>query len=126
MEAMVTDACVPISRLAAAISDCQALARSSGLSAPIVGHVGDGNFHMLVMFDPRDEVARAKAEALAQSVSATAQRHGGTCTGEHGIGLHKLDALVREHGEGVAVMRAVKAALDPQGLMNPGKTIPMS
>ena len=126
MEAMVTDACVPISRLAAAITDCQALARSSGLSAPIVGHVGDGNFHMLVMFDPKDEVARAKAEALAQSVSATAQRHGGTCTGEHGIGLHKLDALVREHGEGVAVMRAVKAALDPQGLMNPGKTIPMS
>ena len=124
MEAMVTDACVPISALAAAIADCDGLARAAGLQAPIVGHVGDGNFHMLILFDPKDPASRDKAEALAQAVSAVSQSHGGTCTGEHGVGLHKLDALVREHGPAIPVMRAIKDALDPLGLMNPGKTVP--
>ena len=124
MEAMVTDACVPISALAAAIEDCDALAREAGLHAPIVGHVGDGNFHMLILFDPKNPTSRDKAEALAQAVSVVSQSHGGTCTGEHGVGVHKLDALIREHGPAIPVMRAIKDALDPLGLMNPGKTVP--
>jgi D-lactate dehydrogenase (cytochrome) len=124
MEAMVTDACVPISALAAAIDECDRLAREAELSAPIVGHVGDGNFHMLVMFDPNDPASRHRAETLARAVSEVSQAHGGTCTGEHGVGLHKLDALIREHGPAIPVMRAIKLALDPLGLMNPGKTVP--
>ena len=79
-----------------------------------------------MLFDPKDEASRAEAEALSQAISAISQAHGGTCTGEHGIGVHKLDAMRREHGEAaVDVMRAIKQALDPLGLMNPGKTIPM-
>ncbi len=124
MEAMTTDACVPISALAAAIDDCDRLAREAGLKAPIVGHVGDGNFHMLILFDPKDAASRARAEGLAQGVSMVSQSHGGTCTGEHGVGLHKLEALIREHGPAIPVMRAIKDALDPLGLMNPGKTVP--
>ena len=92
------------------------------MTAPIVGHVGDGNFHLVLLFDPRDPRDRAKAEAIAQRCSARAIAMGGTCTGEHGIGLHKQGFLVDEAGpEAVAVMRAVKAALDPLGIMNPGK-----
>lgn len=124
-DSFTTDACVPISRLAECIAQSHAEALSLGLLAPIVGHVGDGNFHMLVLFDPNDMAERARADRLAASVSERAIRMGGTCTGEHGIGTHKLDALVSEHGSGaVAVMQAVKAALDPNGIMNPGKTVP--
>jgi D-lactate dehydrogenase (cytochrome) len=124
-DCFTTDACVPISRLADCIRDSRAEAEALGLLAPIVGHVGDGNFHMLVLFDPADTAERDRAEALAKGVSARAIAMGGTCTGEHGIGLHKLDAMLSEHGsEAVAVMQAIKAALDPNGIMNPGKTLP--
>ena len=124
-DSFTTDACVPISRLAECIAESHAEAESLGLVTPIVGHVGDGNFHMLVLFDPDDAGERARADQLAESVSARAIRMGGTCTGEHGIGLHKLGALVSEHGTGaIAVMQAVKAALDPHSIMNPGKTVP--
>jgi len=125
-DSFTTDACVPISRLADCIAESHAEAESLGLVTPIVGHVGDGNFHMMVLFDPEDASERARADQLAASVSARAIRMGGTCTGEHGIGVHKLDALVSEHGTGaIAVMQAVKAALDPHGIMNPGKTVPV-
>ncbi len=125
-DSFTTDACVPISRLADCIAESHAEAQALGLVAPIVGHVGDGNFHILVLFDPADPEERARADRLAASVSERAIRMGGTCTGEHGIGVHKLDALLLEHGEGaVAVMQAIKAALDPHGIMNPGKTVPM-
>lgn len=124
-DCFTTDACVPISRLADCIRDSRAEAEALGLLAPIVGHVGDGNFHMLVLFDPTDTAERDRAEALAKGVSARAIAMGGTCTGEHGIGLHKLDAMLSEHGsEAVAVMQAVKAAIDPNSIMNPGKTLP--
>ena len=124
-DSFTTDACVPISRLAQCIADCHARAEALGLLAPIVGHVGDGNFHMLVLFDPGDAEERARAEALAAFVSSRAIALGGTCTGEHGIGVHKLEAMTLEHGEdAVEVMRSIKAALDPNGIMNPGKTIP--
>jgi D-lactate dehydrogenase (cytochrome) len=97
----------------------------SGICAMIVGHVGDGNFHLVVLFDPNNKEERKLADALTERVSLRAIRMGGTCTGEHGIGVHKLDALVAEHGEAVDVMRALKRALDPHNIMNPGKTVPL-
>jgi D-lactate dehydrogenase (cytochrome) len=124
-QAFATDACVPISRLTECVLETQADVVESGLVAPIVGHVGDGNFHLVVLFDPTKPEERAKAEGLAARVSLRAIRMGGTCTGEHGIGIHKLDALVAEHGDGaVALMQAVKRALDPNDIFNPGKTVP--
>jgi D-lactate dehydrogenase (cytochrome) len=90
---------VPISRLADCILQTRAEVEKSGLTAPIVGHVGDGNFHLIVLFDPGDASQRERAETLARNVSSRAIAMGGTCTGEHGIGWHKLDALVQEHGE---------------------------
>ncbi|MDH4181406.1 MAG: FAD-binding protein [Betaproteobacteria bacterium] len=120
-----TDACVPISRLADCVLETREDVERSGLVCPIVGHVGDGNFHLLVLFDPNDGEERARAEALAQRVSLRAIRMGGTCTGEHGVGIHKLDALVAEHGDdAVDVMRTIKRALDPNDILNPGKTVP--
>jgi len=124
-QGFATDACVPISRLADCILETKADVVASGLVAPIVGHVGDGNFHLVVLFDPNIPAERAGAEELARRVSLRAIAMGGTCTGEHGIGVHKLDALVAEHGEAVDVMRAVKRALDPHNIMNPGKTVPL-
>jgi D-lactate dehydrogenase (cytochrome) len=120
-----TDACVPISRLAECILETRADIEQSGLTAPIVGHVGDGNFHLIVLYNRDDAAQRERADALAHRVSERAIRMGGTCTGEHGIGWHKLDLLAQEHGEAVDLMRAVKRALDPLGIMNPGKTVPM-
>jgi len=90
-----------------------------------VGHVGDGNFHLVILFDPADAGERSRAEALARRTSLRAIAMGGTCTGEHGIGVHKLDALVAEHGDAVDVMRTIKRALDPDNILNPGKTVPL-
>jgi len=123
-EAFATDACVPISRLADCVLESKADADATGLVAPIVGHVGDGNFHLTVLFDPASKAERAAAEGLAKRVSMRAIAMGGTCTGEHGIGVHKLEALVAEHGEAVELMQTIKRALDPRNIMNPGKTVP--
>ncbi len=121
-----TDACVPISRLADCVLETRVDVEATGLVCPIVGHVGDGNFHLLVLFDPKDPAEREKAEALAQRVSLRAIAMGGTCTGEHGVGIHKLYALEIEHGDdAVALMRTIKRALDPHNILNPGKTVPM-
>ncbi len=121
--AMSTDVCVPISRLAETILETQEDLIASGFSAPILGHVGDGNFHsvFLVDLDDTEEVARAKAtnERMVQRALAK----GGTCTGEHGVGVGKQDYLVAEHGEAVSIMRLVKNALDPDNIMNPGKIL---
>jgi D-lactate dehydrogenase (cytochrome) len=125
-QAFATDACVPISKLTECVLETQADVVESGLIAPIVGHVGDGNFHLVVLFDPAQAEERAKAESLAARVSLRAIRMGGTCTGEHGIGVHKLDALVAEHGEAVSLMQAIKRALDPNDILNPGKTVPLA
>jgi len=124
-QGFATDACVPISRLADCLLETKQDAMTTGLVAPIVGHVGDGNFHLVVLFDPNDPAEREKAEGLAKRVSLRAIAMGGTCTGEHGIGVHKLDALVVEHGEAVDLMRTLKRAFDPHDIMNPGKTVPM-
>jgi D-lactate dehydrogenase (cytochrome) len=125
--AFATDACVPISRLAEAIRDtCEDVERA-GFKAPLVGHVGDGNFHMVLLFDPADPAERATAESLSDRIARRAIALGGTATGEHGIGLHKLGVMAEEHGDtALAVMRRIKTALDPQGILNPGKTIPAS
>ena len=125
MTSFATDACVPISRLADCILETKVDVERSGLTAPILGHVGDGNFHLVVLFDGADPAQRERAEALAKGVSMRAISMGGTCTGEHGIGWHKLDVLAQEHGEAVDLMRMIKRALDPRDIMNPGKTVPL-
>ena len=119
---VTTDTCVPISRLADAILDTVQEADDSGIPYFLVGHVGDGNFHMGYLIDPDDAAQRASAEALNSKLVLRALELGGTCTGEHGIGLHKQRFLQEEAGSGgIAMMRAIKRALDPDDIMNPGK-----
>jgi D-lactate dehydrogenase (cytochrome) len=120
--AISTDTCVPISKLADCLLDSVAETDASGIPYFLVGHVGDGNFHLAYLIDPSKPEQMELAEHLNARLVRRAQAMGGTCTGEHGIGLHKQGFLVDETGEeAVAMMRAVKAALDPQGLFNPGK-----
>ncbi len=117
-----TDTCVPISRLAESINESVIEAEAAGLPYWVVGHVGDGNFHLSYLLDPNDPVEAATAERLSEQMVRRAIRLGGTCTGEHGIGLHKIGYLVEEAGAGaVAQMRLIKQALDPKNIMNPGK-----
>ena len=118
-----TDVCVPISRLAECISETKADLRTSTLLAPIVGHVGDGNFHVTFLVDPDQPAELAEAKRLNERMVMRALALGGTCTGEHGIGYGKIDFLTAEHGDAVAVMRQVKLALDPHNIMNPGKIL---
>jgi D-lactate dehydrogenase (cytochrome) len=121
-----TDVCVPISRLADCIVETQADVKSSFLLAPIVGHVGDGNFHLTIILDPNDPRELAEANRLNDRLVARALSMDGTCTGEHGVGYGKIDFLTAEHGGDVlSVMRAVKKAIDPDGIMNPGKILRM-
>ena len=119
---VTTDTCVPISRLAECLLDTVAEVDASGLPYYIVGHVGDGNFHVAYLIDPSLPAERETAERLNLQLVQRALRLDGTCTGEHGIGLHKMDFLVSETGAGaVEMMRTVKRALDPKNIMNPGK-----
>ena len=116
-----TDVCVPISRLADCIEATRRDIEESKLLAPLVGHVGDGNFHLLLLVDHDDPQEVARAEALHRRMVMRALDMDGTCTGEHGIGQGKIDFLKLEHGAAVSTMRAVKQALDPHNIMNPGK-----
>ena len=119
---VTTDTCVPISRLAECLLDTVTEVDASGLPYYIVGHVGDGNFHVAYLIDPNLPAERETAERLNLQLVQRALRLDGTCTGEHGIGLHKMDFLVSETGAGaVEMMRTVKRALDPKNIMNPGK-----
>ena len=121
-KAITTDTCVPISHLADALLDSVLEAEESGIPYFLVGHVGDGNFHMGYLIDPDSATERATAEQLNHQLVRRALALGGTCTGEHGVGLHKMGFLVEETGTGaVAMMRAIKLALDPDNIMNPGK-----
>jgi D-lactate dehydrogenase (cytochrome) len=121
-KAITTDTCVPISHLAEALLDSVTEAQASSIPYFLVGHVGDGNFHMGYLIDPESESERAQAEQLNQQLVHRALKLGGTCTGEHGIGLHKMGFLLEETGSGaVAMMRAIKQALDPDNILNPGK-----
>ncbi|NNU44708.1 FAD-binding oxidoreductase [Ramlibacter montanisoli] len=120
--AISTDTCVPISRLADCLLESVAEADASGLPYFLVGHVGDGNFHFGYLLDPNDAKEREVAEELNHKLVARALRLEGTCTGEHGVGLHKMGFLVDEAGAGaVDMMRTIKRALDPKNIMNPGK-----
>jgi len=117
-----TDTCVPISRLADCLLDSVAEADASGIPYFLVGHVGDGNFHFGYLLDPNIPEERVKAEALNHALVSRALALEGTCTGEHGVGLHKMDFLVTEAGVGaIDMMRTIKRALDPKNIMNPGK-----
>jgi D-lactate dehydrogenase (cytochrome) len=119
---ITSDTCVPISKLADALLDSVTEAQASGIPYFLVGHVGDGNFHMGYLIDPDSATERATAEQLNSQLVQRALDLGGTCTGEHGVGLHKMDFLVQEAGVGaIAMMRAIKQALDPDNVMNPGK-----
>ena len=120
----VTDVCVPISRLAECIAGTQADIAEQGLFAPIIGHVGDGNFHSTVFVDPDDDAMFEKVLAFDKRLVKRALAMGGTCTGEHGIGTGKLKHMRDEHGDGaVELMRTIKKALDPDNIMNPGKVV---
>ena len=118
---LVTDVCVPISSLAEAINKTKAEIAAAGLLAPVVGHVGDGNFHLAILIDPEQADELSKAKALAASLCQTALELGGTVTGEHGVGTGKIAYMQDEHGEALMVMKAIKKALDPDNVMNPGK-----
>ncbi len=122
---LTTDVCVPISRLADCIAETMADIESSGVTAPLVGHVGDGNFHLLLLADPGIPEETERAEAFSARLVKRALAMEGTCTGEHGIGRGKRKYLELEHGApALAAMRAVKHALDPANILNPGKIFP--
>jgi D-lactate dehydrogenase (cytochrome) len=120
----VTDACVPISRLAEAILESAQDLDASPLIAPLVGHVGDGNFHLAILVEPGNAAELAEAERLGARISERALRLGGTVTGEHGVGMGKRKYMQAEHGDAWAVMGDIKRTLDPRGILNPGKMVP--
>ena len=121
-----TDVCVPISRLAECVLETKADLAANGLVAPLVGHVGDGNFHLVFLVDPDNPEEVAAASAANDRLVMRALEMDGTCSGEHGVGYGKMPFLVAEHGEALEVMRAVKRALDPEDIMNPGKIVAMA
>ena len=123
-KAITTDVCVPISKLADSILAAKADVEASGLTVTIVGHVGDGNFHLLILVDPDDPEEIARGKALNARLVERALAVGGTCTGEHGIGYGKIGFMEAEHGDAVKTMWTIKRALDPDNILNPGKVLP--
>ena len=124
--ASTTDVCVPISRLGECLDEATRLVADASFPTTIVGHVGDGNFHVLMLLDSDNEQEWQESERLNEQLVAMAIAADGTCTGEHGIGLHKLDFMRQEHGDDVlALMWAIKRAYDPNNILNPGKVLPV-
>ncbi|HFQ15852.1 MAG TPA: FAD-binding oxidoreductase, partial [Rhodobacteraceae bacterium] len=119
-----TDVCVPISRLADCVEATRRDIEESGFTAPIVGHVGDGNFHVLLLIDTDDAEEMTRVAAFLDRLAERALAMDGTCTGEHGVGLGKIKYLAAEHGPALDVMRRIKRALDPDSILNPGKILP--
>lgn len=117
----VTDVCVPISQLAKCIAKTKALLETSDMVATLLGHVGDGNFHVVFPLEPNNRAEIAKAQNLSRQIVDIALEMNGTCTGEHGIGIGKREALAKEHGDAINLMRDIKNTLDPGNIMNPGK-----
>lgn len=124
--AMVTDVCVPLSNLAACIVETQQDLQATGLCAPIVGHLGDGNFHLAILIDPDSVEEIQAAKELHARLVERALGHGGTISGEHGIGLGKRQFLRAEHGTGLDLMQRIKQSLDPKNILNPGKIFPQT
>jgi D-lactate dehydrogenase (cytochrome) len=122
--AWTTDICVPISHLAECILETQQDLAQANVVAPLVGHAGDGNFHLIIMLDPGDQAEFDRVTRISERLVERALKFGGTCSGEHGVGVGKLKYLAAEHGASLEVMRAIKKAIDPNNLMNPGKLIP--
>ncbi|NDK32049.1 FAD-binding oxidoreductase [Nesterenkonia haasae] len=120
---LTTDVCVPISKLPECILATKEDLSTTGLIAPIVGHVGDGNFHLAILLPPGDEEAQQKAHQLNARLLDRALAVGGTCTGEHGVGLGKVSAMAKEHASAIATMRTIKTSLDPHGILNAGKIL---
>jgi len=123
MQHRSTDICVPLSQLAGAVSFARRELERRGLVAGIVGHAGDGNVHLALMVDPDDPEGVRVSDELVEALVEDALARGGTCTGEHGIGIGKIGALEREHGDLLPLMRGIKAVFDPNGIMNPGKVL---
>ncbi len=121
--AIVTDMCVPISRLAEAVEATAQDIAAAGLEGPILGHVGDGNFHAILLIDPDDAQEKARAKHIADTMAERALAFGGTITGEHGVGMGKLHMMDAEHGPAWELMAELKAALDPEDILNPGKVV---
>ena len=122
-KAWTTDVCVPISRLAECILETRKDLQATSLLAPLVGHVGDGNFHLIFVLDPDNAAEFAEAKAINSRLVHRALAMGGTCTGEHGVGIGKMEYLPEEHGDALEVMKMIKRALDPENRMNPGKML---
>ncbi|MFM8533084.1 MAG: FAD-binding oxidoreductase [Acidimicrobiia bacterium] len=122
--AWTTDICVPISHLAECILETQDDLQASKIEAPLVGHAGDGNFHLIIMLNPDDKAEFDTVTGISERLVKRALKFGGTCSGEHGVGFGKLKYLDAEHGAALDVMRSIKRAIDPNNLMNPGKLIP--
>jgi D-lactate dehydrogenase (cytochrome) len=125
-KAWTSDVCVPISRLVECIQETQADLEAAEIVAPLVGHAGDGNFHLIFMVNPDDAAELESVKAANERLVERALRLGGTCSGEHGVGIGKLKYLRKEHGDSLDVMRSIKETLDPDNIMNPGKLIPES
>ena len=123
--AITTDACVPISRLAECIVESKKDIERASLLATTAGHVGDGNFHLMLLVDPNDEREKQAAEDVGSALVERSLAMGGTCTGEHGIGIRKISALNEEMGAAVDLMHSLKQAVDPTNIMNPGKVMPV-
>ncbi|WP_188456979.1 FAD-binding oxidoreductase [Virgibacillus oceani] len=120
---MVTDVCVPISELAGAVKEARLAIESSGLEGGVVGHVGDGNYHALIMIDPSNPADVNLAKQVNARIVNYALERGGTCTGEHGVGIGKQEYQEKEHGEALGVMQKIKQVLDPDNILNPNKII---
>ena len=123
--AIATDVCVPLSRLAECVSETVEDVKDYHCPVPLMGHIGDGNFHLMFLVDPEKPEQLEMAKQMNKRLVRRALAMEGTCTGEHGVGLGKQGSLVEELGEAVDVMRDIKRLFDPENLMNPGKLIPM-
>ena len=116
-----TDVCVPISRLADCIEDTIFDIEAAGLTAPIVGHVGDGNFHVAIQYDPKDKDSYKVIRKFSDKLIQKALDLEGTITGEHGVGIHKKEYLIKQHPDNLPYMKLIKKNFDPNNIMNPGK-----
>ena len=124
LQTINTDVCVPISKLAEMVDYARTRIETHGLDGAVLGHIGDGNFHTLTLFDPQDPKQMHKTELLNEEIVTFALALGGTCTGEHGVGLGKIKYQHQEHGEALNVMESIKNLLDPDNILNPGKLLP--